>query len=781
MAEEANPPSPVAPESYEGHTEVAHGFGAASKVRHLVTTCTRCGQPSPLGTATCPRCGAPLTPPTPGYGMAQGDAGTPEWLRSLQTGAQGSGAAPGPMGDWGAAPGGGAAPVQGSFSVGSLLSEDALPDWLMAAGEPASYGSNQPGWGAPPPGAPNGAPWSPPAGAPPTNEWAQPSAGAFGPSWGAQPSGQAPGQWPPSPVPYGANNANGYAGAPGVGAGHGAGALFDESALPDWLQAAATGQPLPSQPAPRQPMGGFAPASPPAAYGAPAPQAAPRTPSAFPGIESVGWQNRPPTAMQSAPADGGMAAHSLLDASALPAWLGGPPTGHGPAAPTPALGGDGMAANSLVDERSLPAWLRQQPNTPANPEPAPGAVSQWLAAPVTDEPLPSWLSQVYTSAAVPRLEAGPSPAAPWSAPAPGGAAAGQLVDESALPDWLRAQAGPGMNMPASPGIAPFASAPSPSAPFGGAIFGAASPPAAPAGSWGGNAWGGVMDAPSPGAFATEQPPTSGAFSASDLIDPNALPPWARQERAPAEPVFNSSTGWSTHEPAVAAPAGGAFAWPPAAQAPNAGFGAGNAFPPAFGGDDRAQITGSWNPGGFNPAASLVDESNLPAWLRPAGAPADVRASGAQAGEWHHAGSQPSMVTGSSAWAGRSGQVAVIPDDELPPWLRGNAGGGAGQARGEQRGGLPGAAPARGPVSPGVPGNWGAPPQEAEWPAPPGSQPDGHYADRFADERPGNSGVFSYAYDYANDPDFGDFDVPPPPAPEADEPGGKERKRRFGRK
>lgn len=754
-----------------------------------MTTCTRCGQPSPQGTATCPRCGAPLSPPTPGFAPPQGDGATPEWMRSLQAGTQYPGGAAGE--------GSG----QGAFSVGSLLSEDALPEWLRTAGEPPAAGPSQGGWGSPARGAGYDAPWSPPA-APPANGLAQPAAGAFGQAWDAQPAATPPGPWAPAPAPVGSPYAApGFGNMPGSVAGNGASSLFEEAALPDWLQAAAAGQPLPGPPPAPLPAAGPAPAYPQASYSAT--PAGGWTPGAFPGIERAGSPFQGASAAPYAAPSEGLAAHSLLDASALPAWLGGPATGHAPAVPAPALGGEGMAAGSLVDEHSLPAWLRQEPATPAAPQPAPGTISQWLAGPVTDEPLPSWLNQVYTAAEVPRLDVAAPPAAPWAqtpmaaAPARSAEAFGHLVDESALPEWLRAQAGPPAVAPASPGFAGLPPAPTPHGAFGGAVFGAGpggvaswqaladTAGSSAAASWAGGAWGGVMETPSPGPAASAAEPV-GAFSASDLIDPNALPPWARQGQEPAQPVFNSSTGWSNHQPAVAAPSGGAYnaagnPWPPAPMA-NGGNAAGGMFPVGYGRDDRAQITGSWNPGGLNPAASLVDESNLPAWLLPADATPPLRAGSGQPSGWEPAANQPGSGTGASNWAGRSGQVPVIPEEELPPWLRDGSAGAVGSALGAQRGAPQGAPSFQSSAGSVGPGNWSPPPQGIGRPAA-AEQDDGHYTDRFADERPGNSGVFSYAHDYANDPDFGDFDVPPPPAPPPAEPAnkGRERQRRLGRK
>lgn len=562
-------------------------------------------------------------------------------------------------------------------------------------------------------------------------------------------------------------------------------ALFDDASLPEWLRAAAADQPPMVQPAPYSPAsglgspgffvagggGGGAPMSSPPQM--PSPMSGPTRP--YQGV---------------APA-GNMPANALLDASALPMWLGGSGAPQEPEAPSNALGGDGLAAGSLVDERSLPLWLRQQSAAPpASNAPPAGSVSEWLAAPVTDEPLPSWLNQVYSSAQVPRLASvapAPSPfgppsrssgapaSAPWgssgmpgSVPAGGSMPGGQLVDDAALPDWLRAQAGSIAAPPVSSGPRAPASGPvhgaSGSGPASGAMSWSVAGPVAPTGGWGASA---PEPMPSWGSPAADSAPA--AFAASDLIDPQALPGWVQQEQAQQE--FSSVTGWTNKQPAIAPPGpgqsnGGREPWSWGADAgQNNGGAAGN----------RYQPESVWTPASLAPAASPADEANLPPWLRTPGL-ADM--------------SGPSIAGGTSGRHAARPRQGDIPDIELPPWLRSGAG------PDPRAGGAPYAPPPQGwpeeanvAAAPAPAGPWGTPGPASGKRRAAGSvgmagQPPLQYADRFGEERPGGSrGKFGYAYDFgeggaADDLDGWDF---PPEGPEQPEPPVKKRRGLFGRK
>ncbi|HLY32434.1 MAG TPA: hypothetical protein VKQ36_15525 [Ktedonobacterales bacterium] len=526
-------------------------------------TCPRCGLSVYPHTQICPRCQLPLAAPAPGNpyaGVAPGDdiAGdnVPEWVRVAQGQAynqQRSNLPPGAAG----APGSVAPPPpqpRGAFSLSDMISEENLPEWLRGSadtpGAPANGYSNGSNGGngrqaqQPQPAQPPQSwqsPWGVPAADNPATSQGLPGNGGF--TGGYPPSSYL--SFPADPRATGnmaslpASSPPPAAGAPGASAA----SLLDESALPDWLlQASANGQQHGQNYATQQPQ---APAVDPASgwgatpAGQPAPGAMnyPGTPgvpalepsTAFPPIDQIADGRR-----IGAPADqlmqGEMDAQSLLDPRALPGWLGGP----GDAAPyTPPSGraaSMGMQAGSLVDEHALPQWLRNEPATPSQRVPAvqPGTVSRWITG-ASDEPLPPWLNQVYSDArvaptaptpqdmyAVPPPSYGSPAGAPGygqpptagAADAPAGIAARQFVEESALPEWLRAQGATAVG-PSAPAAAP------------GYSPAAAYQPNQPAGQNG--QMGAYQAVPSGG-----QPDAQGPlFSASDLIDPDALPSWAQ--------------------------------------------------------------------------------------------------------------------------------------------------------------------------------------------------------------------------------------------------------------
>jgi hypothetical protein len=719
--------------------------GAAWRGRLIVTTCARCGLVVQPGTPVCPRCGLQLLPPPqgPDGGMAQSTPPMPEWMRAVQGGG------------WGAPPGaGGPAPAQapqyapGSLSVGSLLSEDALPDWVRGAGDAPAPAAGQAGWGAgvPPAGvspapAPGG--WGPPSGGmqPGSPGWGAPPAGPAAPGWGAPPPG---GGWGQAPMAPGAAMGNGGASPPGAPP-----ALFDDAALPEWLRSATANQPPMAQPAPYPPGNGMNGGG----FFAGGPMSRPQQPPA---------QMPAPARPYQGGGAGNMPANALFDSTALPTWLGGSGAAPEPAAPANALGGDGVSAGSLIDERALPLWLRQEPAAPpvSNAPPA-GAVSEWLAAPVTDEPLPSWLNQVYSSAQVPRVASlapapspfgppsrpsGPPPASPWgppggpaSAPVPGSMSVGHLVEETALPDWLRAQAGPigapppsqGPNTP--PGGPPFGAA---GAPAGGGMGWSAAGAAAPIGSTGG--WDGGPGAPAPAPSWSAPAAAGGAperFAASDLIDPGAMPSWVQQEQA--QPEFSSATGWTNRQ---------AAATPPGLGQPS-GSNGGMAPPNVY------QPESVWAPTG-----AAADDASLPPWLRTPAAAIGVTSGGHAARPAH----------------------SSIPNAELPPWLR--AGGGQ-EAYPGGAGGAP--YPPDASAAPGWPadGSQMAGPANGKRQA---ARAPVHYADRFGEERPGPGGRFSYAEDFGNEGNVdGDGAIEewgfPPEELDEPEPPRKKRRGLFGRK
>ncbi len=234
-------------------------------------------------------------------------------------------------------------------------------------------------------------------------QFAPPGAGPTG--WAA-PQGPMYG-YPPPPGP------------PGAGAGN----LLDESALPEWLRQGANGGYAAPQPAMAQsPYGGYPGAG---------------APGAFPPGGNPGYRGP----------SGDMTARSLIDDRALPGWMNQPPAGPGaPGHPGGAYGPrEGLDARSLIDESSLPQWL--QGGQPA----AASQAAQWNPATGVQEPLPAWLAQQQAQPAAAMFAPAPAPMMPPSLGAQA-MSAGQLPDESALPDWLRAQGAgaSGRSAPAAP-------------------------------------------------------------------------------------------------------------------------------------------------------------------------------------------------------------------------------------------------------------------------------------------------------------------------------------------
>lgn len=250
------------------------------------------------------------------------------------------------------------------------------------------------------------------------------------PTWlrpGAAPAGSAPAWGQPNPAWGGAAAPNGgYQPAPGFGMpaqpsgmGQRGGGQppnpFDEAALPEWLRQGANA----ADPRMRQ-MG------PQTGYQQPAP-------AGYPGGAYAGYPGAPNQ----------MPAGALMDNRALPAWMNQPPGGAYGGGQQP--GREGMSAGSLIDESALPQWLRGDPQAVAQ-------AAQWGSPTGMHEPLPAWLAQIPGA---------PPPPAANARPPAGSLNGGQLADESALPDWLRAQAaqggarGPAGNGAARPGANPL--------------------------------------------------------------------------------------------------------------------------------------------------------------------------------------------------------------------------------------------------------------------------------------------------------------------------------------
>lgn len=666
----------------------------------------------------CAACGAPLAPAANVAAPANDDR-LPDWLQQLQSG-QLQGAAPAYQPQGAAAPyqyggafaappqqpyGFGAPPQQ--FSAGSLVSDDALPEWLRGAGQAPA-----------PQGPPAPATWNS-GGGPAIEEWG-PAPGAYAQPYGAPPvQGQDMhyGSMQPAPRTSGPIN---Y-GQPASG-------LFDESALPDWLREASRGQSI--DPGPQLP------------YVQPPAQGAS---SAFPSIDQVGMHQP----VQPAPDAAGLSGRALLDTGALPEWLSGQPGGAGPSARVSNPGG--MAAQSLIDESALPQWLRAEPHTAAVPAPGipaplaqPPSVSNRLASSAAAEPLPAWLNQVYADANVARVEPPPAPA-PWGmAPVPspaaplasgqspmhsaGGMSAADFVDESALPEWLKSQGAmetPAAAAPQAPFASPYAG-PSPAD--------RVAPQYVPAdGTWGGSsrlAGSGQLDQDPP-----VQRSPSGHFSASDLIDPSALPSWVKGEAAPPPPSFSSTSGWTSRQPAAPISAGGQSSTlePRGPEvAPPSTWGSAELDwedGPGFGQAESPTFQNGRDPRFSGPLA--LDANDEPDMYRPGPQPGPRNARRGQA-PYPQAGRGPDPRFGERAPNTDRRRGPPIPQHELPPWLQRG-----GQAPGMQGG--PGYGPmAHGGRPMGPAGGY----EEDDWA---GMPQGGEQWENWDDGQPGGSG-YDVGYD-----------------------------------
>jgi hypothetical protein len=502
--------------------------------------------------------------------------------------------------------------------------------------------------------------------------------------------------------------------APGYGAPQGgtpsAAGAFNESSLPDWLREATAGQP------PFQPP--FAPAASPFVSGlAPSPTPGPATP--YP------QQYGTPAALSGYHAGGqpggSLAANALFDAGALPTWLGGTGNSGQPAQPATPLSGEGLQVSSLVDERALPIWLRQEPEAPPAQTPQPGSVSRWLSAPVTEETMPPVLNQVYGAAQIARTPTPPAPPGYWGAaappaapPLPGAVPSAQLVDDSALPQWLRAQAdSPAASPPVGPSAAPGYQPP--------AAYGVGSSGA------GATAWGGYSPHSAMEPQAQVPAPSSapaGSFAASDLIEPSAMPAWVQQGGAPPQPSFSSATGW-TGQHVAAGPVG---------------------------------VTGvhqgvAMNPGWDAAAMSApADGASLPSWLQAPNAAAEPGGTGA----WTAA-----------QGAVRRGRESMIPPAELPPWLRE----GTANEPAPDYAAPAYAAPAPQPTA--TDQQWDE--LQRDW----GGDESDHYVDRFGVEEPSMDRPFSMEYDHQQRAAGGATDYTGEQRAQAPD-RGKGKRKRFGR-
>jgi len=281
-----------------------------------------------------------------------------------------------------------------------------------------------------------------------------------------------------------------------------------------------------------------------------------------------------------APVDAG---RGNQDQAALPPWL---ETLRADRRPTPASSSASFPPVNMPNEGAVPGWMRPGPAEGMNATPPDSFPMQRPAAapaPNTDgvymqtsmsanslideQALPSWLREAQ----------GAGPRAPQE-----NLAASSLIQAESLPDWMR-------TMPPAPTPPPTSSAPvnMPQGPIAG---------------------GDLIDPQALPQWMTNQPgpatPAQGErFSASSLLDANALPPWMRDAgqqqppvpRAPSFPPMPSAQ-------AAPLPQGPVF---------NSQMPAGPAMPGQNASGQPPQPSNGLS------ANSLIDMNALPDWLRPA--------------------------------------------------------------------------------------------------------------------------------------------------------------------
>jgi hypothetical protein len=499
------------------------------------------------------------------------------------------------------------------IAVNSLISEDALPEWLRnAAHSGALPPTAEPRGVVQGTGALGGQGWDSPQQDTGNGPMRSPDARGSGQMAYRQPPAPHPAV-PPSPVGSGSLSAH-----------H----LFDESALPEWLKSGAAGQspdlPTASLQVPYGQVGygaagAGAPIDPIPDAGYPAAPAA----SAFPSIEHAG------SFQASVSPESGLSGPSLIDTNALPQWLSGRPG----VSSQVNYGRDqarGIPGGSLVDENALPQWLRNEHPAPPNQ----AASSTWNGPQAGNQSMPSWLNQGYADARTPGMEspyAQPSawtgyptpmaagqPANPAESYLPGTLAAGEFVDEAALPEWLRSQGG-------IPGMAP----PSGTLSAGQPKIGASSS---------GHVAPNLQEA-----SLLANGSAAGTFSASDLIDPSALPDWVRGSEAGPAASFSSTAGWTNRQPVPPAPADSWSDQPAGA--------------PAWSTTKQPAVNSAFNSSSASSAepsyAASIPKSELPPWL----ANDPSRAAGPRNPKGPPARQQPNP----SGWQDRSGGM----DQESP--------------------------------------------------------------------------------------------------------------------
>ena len=382
----------------------------------------------------------------------------------------------------------------------------------------------------------------------------------------------------------------------------------------------------PPQAMPPQQPGNWAMPAAPSAYGeAPAwdmPSASPWTPPGAGNAPGNGYDAGSPWA----PAGNAAGGSAVWQPSPAPQTTPAANWGAGPTAPDQ---GATFSRSTVFNDNSLPDWLRQgqaqmaaelqqAPGYPA--QPAPGFESgTGFGAPTGTN---SWGAAPQMSAYDANAWGQPPTASPFGASVggPQEMRARELVEDDALPPWLRVQP----DIPATPPAAEYGASMGTNSAW--PAFGAPAQPepwmtqAAPnQGMPASPTWGAM---PPPVAAMQPDPFQTGnaaqnALSAADLVDEASLPDWLRTIREPAAPQQPQMDWGMTPQQGTGygAPAGTNSAWPAyGAPASQPAPGVWDSRQPT-GQQDLSQIdTGRWpssgTPGAGNPAQAASPQGQF---------------------------------------------------------------------------------------------------------------------------------------------------------------------------
>ncbi len=245
----------------------------------------------------------------------------------------------------------------------------------------------------------------------------------------------------------------------------------------------------------------------------------------------------------------GLAAGSLIDEQSLPSWMRNSQEGAQPAA------GQSLSARSLVDQQALPPWIKelsQSGQMPAvSPMSTPSARSgaQQYGLPPQAPVTPPAISRVAPVPQTPPMQ-GYAPGQNFSAH--------DLIDQRALPDWMKGAQGPGQQ-------------------------------------------------------AQNRPvPTESGFSAGELIDQQSLPRWMQEQQGQGKAGPISARGvpvnGSGQMMGMGQETAGAEGMPASTLLDM------DSLPSWMREGEQGSGSGMYAPGGMS-AGSLIDKSALPQWMR----------------------------------------------------------------------------------------------------------------------------------------------------------------------